>query len=325
MSQVKEIQRDAIGVTTLHFYDVARQRPVWVELWYPAASVDNLDHSDDPMYVHPHEARGAPLAHLNKPCPLIVMSHGHQGSRRDRSWLADLLVKDGYIVASVEHFGGSGSTYNPLLNLRFWDRPKDITFAIDHLLQDPNWGDQIDLEKVGFIGYSLGGMTGLSLAGAVAKNAKELAIRECQERLKIDPKVLQQVDFHESELDYSDRRIRSMVLICPALFAFPPESLRKIKVPIGLIATVGDEVLPHKEHAYFLIQNSGIKRLKVMRKEISHHSFTNRLTEVGKQMVKAFHRESPCCPREKVHREAGAFITEFFKETLLIYPEGLKN
>lgn len=89
------------------------------------------------------------------------MSHGHRGDRRERSWLAEHLAKNGFLVAAVEHYGNTFSNYNPLISIRFWERPVDVSFSIDQLLADPFLKNRIDAARIGFVGYSMGGMTGL--------------------------------------------------------------------------------------------------------------------------------------------------------------------
>lgn len=317
-AQKIQITSDAIGVRTLRYEDGGRKRPVVIELWYPTnRSGISLDAPTDIVWIHPKEARNVPLLERDSPYPLIVMSHGHRGDRRERSWLADLLVRQGYVVAAVEHFGNTWNEYNPLVSLRFWERAKDVSFALDRLFDEPFLEGAIDANRVGFVGYSLGGMTGLALAGAQAKNAREIVLYQQGQIKEVSPEAIAAIDFSEADKDYKEPRIRSMLLLCPAIFIYPPESLSQIKIPIGLVAAINDEVLPHKEHAYQIIKHLVPYKLKVMRKEISHYAFLNRITEAGHKILqKAVRSDPPSCDRTALHSEVGAFCIEFFKETL---------
>jgi predicted dienelactone hydrolase len=310
---------EAIGVRTFRFIDQNRNRPVAVELWYPVSSSFPVsDESADAVWIHPREARDAPLPSGSR-FPLILMSHGHKGDRRERSWLADTLVRQGYIVAAVEHFGNTWNQYNALLSMCFWERARDVSFTLDALLGDPSLAKILDPAKVGFVGYSLGGMTGLALAGAVAKNTRELARQKSQALAgeAVPPEAIGLFDFDAAERSYKEPRIHSMLLICPANFLYPPESLRQITIPVGLVAAINDEVLPYKEHAYQIIKHLVPHKLKLMRKEISHYTFLNRVTEAGRKILdKAIQNDPPCCDKASVHREVGIFAVEFFKETL---------
>lgn len=303
-----------IGVRTLQYTDVKRNRPVAVELWYPTSDLAPLDEPQDGAWVHPKEVRNAALA--SGKYPLIVMSHGHGGDRRDRSWLADYLVHNGFIVASVEHHGNSWRTYNPLLSLRFWERARDISFALTNLLQEEALQHAIHPKRIGFVGYSLGGMTGLALGGAKAENVKEVVTVQTANVEGMNPEVLEQIDFADAQGSFADTRIKAMVLFAPAAFVFPPHALKAIKIPTALVASRNDEVLPFKEHAFKVIQYLGPKKLKLFH-DASHHVFLNRASPMQGEAIRADIR-TPSIEqaRKKLHAEIGLFVVSFFKEQL---------
>jgi len=309
------VKAEAIGVRTLHYYDKTRGRPVLVELWYPSEATDAaLDVPVDQVWQHPKEVRGAPVFSQDAKYPLILMSHGHRGDRRERSWLADLLVRHGFIVAAVEHHGNVWMQYSPVASLRFWDRAKDISFALNCLLDDSLCKNFLDPQRIGFVGYSLGGMTGLALAGAQVKNTKELVEQKQGSFNELAPEIIEQVDFEEGDKNYREPRIRSMMLICPATFVYSSEALRAIKIPIGLIASVDDEILPYKEHAYRLIRNIPLHKVKLLRKKISHYAFLNHMTEYGRKLFQK--KVESASEWTTTHKETGAFALKFFRETL---------
>lgn len=302
-----------IGVHTFEYADANRNnRPVVVEVWYPTFESGPYDTPEDPIWVHPKEIRDViPSAGKH---PMIMMSHGYRGDRRDRSWLAEYLVSQGYIVASVEHHGNAWRSYNPLLSMRFWDRSKDISFAISRLLKESFLKRKIDRRRIGFIGYSLGGLTGLALAGAKAKNVKSVIKKLKDSVQEVDDTTFERLDFKEAYGSYYDRRIKAMVLLSPAVFVFPSESLEKIRVPVALVASEKDEVLPHKEHGYKLIRSLGNAKLKILR-NASHYVFLNRVSDIGKDFIRPeMQTEAIQMDRLKVHKEVGEFVVNFFKE-----------
>lgn len=304
-----------IGVHTEKFEDTKRNRPVLVEIWYPTDRAAPVDQPDDPVWEHPREIRDAPPA--NGKYPLIMMSHGHGGDRRDRTWLVEYLVKSGYIVASVEHYGNSWRSYNPLLSLRFWERARDVSFAISSLLNDPYFKHQIDTDRIGFVGYSLGGMTGLALGGAKAQNVKEIVVKQQESFKEIDPELVKQVDFTDAHGSFADKRIKALVLLSPAAFVFPDKSFKSIKVPVALVASEGDEVLPFQEHAFKVIKHLVPARLKLLKDRVSHYVFLNRVSDVGKEVIRdEIQTEVIQADRVTVHKEVGDFVTSFFKEHL---------
>jgi predicted dienelactone hydrolase len=307
----------AIGVRTLTYQDSLRERPIVVELWYPSDAEMPLDQTIDSVWIHPKEMRDVPCAQIVEKFPLIMMSHGYGGERRDRSWLADHLVRHGFIVASLDHYGNTASTFNIISTLKFWDRGRDVSFAIDRLLEEPFLKSRVDARRIGFIGYSLGGMTGLGLAGAQAEAIEQVLNEMMKKYSEIQPDMLTQFDFKEAGKSLKDERIQAMMLICPASFIYSPKSLKKISIPIGLVVAPHDEVLPFKEHAELIIEHVVPAKLKIMQKETSHYAFLNRVSEEGKKFLKKhFYRDSPGYDRQVIHQEVGLFAVDFFKESL---------
>lgn len=306
----------SLGVQTIEYKDETRNRPVTVEIWYPTEQTEPTDTPSDSVWIHPQEIRNASISSEQPKYPLLLMSHGHRGDRRERSWLANSLAKEGYIIAAVDHYGDTRSTFNPLISLRFWERPLDLSFVLNQILKDPSIQNRINPDQIGFIGYSLGGMTGLGLAGAKAKNVPETVLQSIKSQREITPKMIAQIDFSKSEHSYLEPRIKAMLLICPATFVYSPENLKTITIPIGLIATLDDEVLPHKYHSHQIIKYAIPRKLKIMRKA-SHYSFLNRISETGKKFFQQHAQtDSPTYDRATIHKEVSLFAIDFFKETL---------
>ncbi len=308
---------EAIGVKTFSYQDTSRNRPVVVEFWYPTDEQDiRIEENSGSVWVHPKEARNVSLSSQKSRYPLILMSHGHRGDRRERTWLVDALVRQGFVVASVDHYGSAWHQFHPLASLCFWDRAKDVTFALSKVLEEKELSGYIDQDKIGFIGYSMGGMTGLALAGAQADHAKEVALAQLKGLGQFSPEVLETIDFSEAEKNYREPRIRSMLLICPATFVYRPEGLKGIQIPVGLIASVDDELLPHEEHAMKVIQSLQRLKTKLMKNRISHYAFLNRMTEKGFEILQKGVSKSDTSNWGSIHKEAADFSVRFFQETL---------
>ena len=77
------------GYRSLRLEDVARSRPVALDVWYPTSS--------DPERAHDYGlgagrvVEDAPAA--SGPLPAIVLSHGAFGSARNYSWIAEHLAR----------------------------------------------------------------------------------------------------------------------------------------------------------------------------------------------------------------------------------------
>jgi predicted dienelactone hydrolase len=314
LSKPSPLTAEHIGVRTLKFLDEDRNRPVIVELWYPTDQTGEWV-EEESVWIHPKELRNSPLSTLRDRYPLIVMSHGHRGDRRERTWLAEHLAKKGFAVAAVEHYGNTFANYNPLISLRFWERPLDISFALDRLFEEPFLKERLDPSKIGFVGYSLGGMTGLALGGAIAHNVKEIVLGQQAENKEVTSDIVSQIDFSPSEREYAEPRIKAMLLICPATYVYSQQTLKKIKIPTALVASVDDEVLPHQEHALRILRCLNSTKSQLMKKKTSHYSFLNRVSDLGKRTLhKNAHNDPPGCDRLLLHNEVGCFAAKFFQE-----------
>jgi predicted dienelactone hydrolase len=100
--------------------------------------------------------------------PLVMISHGTGGSRFSLEWLAQSLVKSGFVVAAVDHWGNTYNNKIPLQFFEIWQRPQDISFVITKLLSDRDLNKIIDSHKIGAAGFSAGGYAVIALAGGVA-------------------------------------------------------------------------------------------------------------------------------------------------------------
>ena len=145
--------------------DEGGPRPIHVSLWYPT--------SDQAAPVVVGENRvfyGVPAIRDAVPAPggraLVVLSHGYGGSWRNLSWLADSLVRQGYIVASPDHSGTTTFDRDPAQATRLWERPRDLKRVIDALAADASLAGTVDAKRIAAIGHSLGGWTVTALAGA---------------------------------------------------------------------------------------------------------------------------------------------------------------
>ena len=135
---------------------------------------------------------GAPLAREN--FPLLIASHGNTvSSAKNMPDTLETLASHGYVVASIEHTGNDDAWYqanfinslglplgpNPGLGQSFPDlirqRSKDVRFVIDAMLQGVvdqqtgiSFSRRIDPDKIGVLGYSLGGETSLATVAGIS-------------------------------------------------------------------------------------------------------------------------------------------------------------
>jgi predicted dienelactone hydrolase len=210
-----------VGTSLVHWRDAHREEPftedasdtreLMVQLWYPALT--DKRHRLAPYFDHP-ELRAGPLAdslglptfttaHLDAfrshsyldaqvrtgdgPWPVIVFSHGLEGTRAQNTTLMESLASEGYVVAAVDHTFDSFLTIFPdgrqadfrsdvpsglsddaWLSLRgghLETRVADASFVLDQLTalsredSASRFAGKLDLEAVGIVGHSFGGAT----------------------------------------------------------------------------------------------------------------------------------------------------------------------
>lgn len=150
--------------------NVIYNRDLPVEIWYPASLANGQEPGGsyevitrNPEVIatlYGQAVRDAEPDASGGPYPLVIISHGHPGNRFLMSHSAESLASKGYVVASIDH---TDSTYESSQNFQstLYNRPTDQRHVIDTLASlagsDELFGDMIDGDNVGVIGYSMGG------------------------------------------------------------------------------------------------------------------------------------------------------------------------
>lgn len=314
------LQPQKTGITTLNYYDESRNRPIVTELWYP---VDPHIPAKSPtgFWLRCDEARDAPLSNKKAKYPLIVMSHGSGGDRYNMSWLAEVLASNGYIVAAMDHFGNTWNNKIPEAYICPWERPKDITYVLDQLLTTSSFHDRIDEKKIGFAGYSLGGATGIWIAGAEAatldiNEAKENTLHDLGGEFSRD--IVDKIDFNNATGSYRDGRISAVFLMAPALgWMFEENSLKKIDLPVFIVAPENDQIVPTEKNAKVFASKIAKSILKILPGEATHYVFLTRATTVGKRFLEPRYCMDPeSIDRKKLHDEIAEKSVLFFDDHL---------
>ncbi|MEL7430961.1 MAG: hypothetical protein AAGI90_00315 [Chlamydiota bacterium] len=315
----------SMGATTLELFDEERNHPVVVEIWYPTdpqePAVLTTEEQEHWKYVwiYPQEVREAPISSAKESYPLLMMSHGNCGCRLEQSWFAEEMVKRGYIVASVDHFGNTCFENDRTYICRSWERPMDVRFALDALLDSPIFREKIDIDRMGFCGYSLGGMTGLFLAGGLVKDVKQelSAISLGNVPKFLVDKVLESVDWDKTLASFKDDRIKSYFLLAPAASIFSPDSLENISAPVHIVYTLGDRTLPPESHAIYVKEKIQHADLTLVDDKAGHFVFLNEVSDSGKKVLpKWIYEEDPSVDRRKIFSAVANEAEEFFTKTL---------
>ncbi len=335
---------EAIGLIRKAFKDPVRKswsgneaRPLTTYIWYAASPgvkmVEIGIPPSRPVFIGGYAARDAELAPTQTKKTLIIMSHGTGGAGMQMMWLGRELAAQGYIVAAVDHHGNTAAEENfDARGFRLpWERALDMSAVIDHVLADPVFGPNIDPNRIGAVGLSLGGYTVTALAGAMsdfalfdvfcASSSRDAtchgqseypgASADFEKLRKTDPRIDISLAGHGKP--FRDERVQAVVALAPALAqAFTDDSLKNINTPMLIISGSADKIAPTRTNASRLAEMIPDAELY----EISgagHYVFLNTCNKRGKKYVPIC-KDGDGIGRGQIHAEAVKQVSEFFAD-----------
>jgi predicted dienelactone hydrolase len=316
---------EKVGVTALLVTDTKRQRPLDVQVWYPASPEAVETRQAYERAFQGWAASDGPY-HEGPKRPLILLSHGTRGANLNQSWLAEALAANGYIVAAPTHYGDTRLKNSPEATVRAWERPQDLSFALTSLLADSTWGPRIDVARVGAAGHSSGGYTVLALAGA-RYNPFQMdaycrgpqAGPDCRFAMQAN---FASIDFTHAGDSYRDERVRAVVAFAPAIGpGMTDESLRAIATPVLIIAARDDEVLPFEQHAARYAREVPAAVLQAL-PEGGHMVFMPECNVVG--WVFTWLNPFDICGREHPNVDRGAAHRQMIRDALKFFGDKLR-
>ncbi|MFF2526853.1 alpha/beta hydrolase family protein [Streptomyces liangshanensis] len=209
---------------------------------------------------HPRPVRlylWEPRRPVAEPAPLVVVSHGTGGSGSDMEWMVRPLTEAGFRVAALDHHGNNFvDGYEPEGFLHVWERPLDVSLALDVLAREQPLG------PVGVAGFSLGGYTAAALAGArvdpeilwgVLTGAVPVpeipefpgALEALRKKYPEDESSRRVVEGAGGDL--SDPRVRAVFQVAPGVGGFvTPASLATVRVPVEIRWGGADTICPYE-------------------------------------------------------------------------------
>lgn len=242
-----------VGSSTIPVFSSARNTNLNVTIWYPAkgGGVTALS-SDDRVFEGTPALKDAAIRPGR--LPLVLLSHGSGSSMAGMAWIAVKLASEGFIVAGTNHPGTTSGYSTPEDTPKIWERTNDLSTIATALTTDSRWKEAIEKDRIGVLGFSLGGSAALEISGAradldaYARYCDEYAtMMDCQwfaggrgyvdnEPVSVPKLDLRSIDKARFEQQNRDPRIRSAVLVDPGLaLAFQPDSLKAIDIPLTFI------------------------------------------------------------------------------------------
>lgn len=223
-------------------------KPLEISIWYPSPSmVQPVSMGPTTMNVAVNgTAQGKAL-------PLVVISHGHASSSLSHYDTAIALADAGFVVAAVSHAGDNYADQSRSTDVM--DRPRQISRVIDHMLSAWEGHTLIDPTRVGMYGYSAGGFTALVNIGGVPDFTTVGPVCR-QYPADFVCKLLAKGGGNtappaaSANAPAADFRIKAAVVAAPAVgFAFAPDGLRNVKVPVQLWSAENDALVPQARYA----------------------------------------------------------------------------
>lgn len=182
--------------------------------------------------------------------PLVILSHGHPGSRYLMSHLGENLASKGYVVVSIDH---TDSTYEgePLFASTLYHRPFDQVFVLNEIARLSASGSghflsaHVDVQRTGIVGYSMGGYGVVNTIGGGYSDAAVASPGGPPNRLLGD-RGASNPAYRTSR----DPRIKAAIAIGPWGMQrgyWDAEGLKGISTPVLFVAGSADDVSGYEQ------------------------------------------------------------------------------
>lgn len=305
-----------VGFETIQIPD-ANGKPIPAGVWYPT----HVQPKPTTMLsiILMDVARNAPIS--GNDLPLIIISHGNGGGPASHADLALALANAGYVVVAPMHSGDNYADQSAVGSITWLtQRNEEIHTAIDYMLDNWEYHDHIDPERIGAYGLSAGGFTVLTAVGG--QPDLRIIAKHCAESPEIVCDLLQSVNSPLLNADSAtmendslpDLRIKAAVVAAPGLgFTFVPHGLDNVHVPIQLWSAEDDINVPYATNTKLVREALGSLVEFHSVPGAGHLSF---LTPCSFLAPSAICSDEGQFDRKAFHTDMNASIIMFFKEKM---------
>ena len=254
--------------------------------------------------------------------PLVLISHGTQGSAASHYDTALALAEQGFVAVALTHTGDNYMDQSYAGNRKnLIERPRQASVVLSYMFTVWEKRDHLDPTRIGMFGFSLGGFTTLVEAGGVPdlRRMQELCTTrptapEClfiQQRNgdQLSPAVVAPAWTHDS-------RVKAAVVAAPAVsYLFGPGSLMGVRIPIQLWRASNDDQVPDEWNTAVIR-----KELPVPPEEHvvagGHYAFLPPCGDALAKQAPQICADAPNFNRAAFHREFNREVVAFFRKAL---------
>ncbi|MEP3244174.1 MAG: hypothetical protein ABJN40_17990 [Sneathiella sp.] len=305
-----------------------RAEPLDLHIWYPAQQESNIDILGKNAVFKGITVQRNAIPKSGKH-PLVLLSHGSGGNAVNIGWIAAELADQDMVVIATNHPGSTSRHSTPFETTKIWQRPQDLSAIVDHVQKAGLGTLQIDSDRLAAVGFSLGGHTVLSLAGAQVSLQKysEYCKRypymfDCQWFASggVDFASLNAAHFNQSNID---TRFKAVIAIDPGLSqAFNFGSIQEISVPVKLLNLGVNDQVPAAINASGILPYFNKASLQNI-EQATHFSFLGECTKIGESILKSENEEALCSEvgertRSDIHTELKSVISSFLIKHLAV-------
>lgn len=282
-------------------------------IWYPIAGAET------PWQAGPFPVAAtlnAPIAN-DKKFPVVLLSHGSGGTPLGHRELAASLARSGLVVVAPIHVGDAAG--HPRLKPQarvLIARPRQAKEALAAMLADEGFSGAVDSSRMGMIGYSAGGYTGLILSGA--KPDFQLASAYCAGKGRGDTGSCGRADKPVPEAgklvaDWqppTESRLKALVLMDPLAVLFDRAGLAGVNLPMMLLRPEDDAYLKASHNALALSRDLP-SRPELVVVPGQHFIFIDPCPAMLENEVPLICRDDAGIDRAAVHRKLEIDIAKF--------------
>jgi predicted dienelactone hydrolase len=306
----------AVGSQQLSVPD-PQGKPLSVAVWFPTVGIPI------PVVFGPYQQMVVPAATISGAgLPLVLISHGTNGSDASHYDTALALASEGFVVVALTHSGDNYLDRSYAGNEKdLTDRPRQVrAVVLTYMLKTWTPHDHLDPARIGMLGFSLGGFTTLVTSGAVPDVSR---LRQLCDKRPTAPECLFIKQRNGNQLSppilapawVHDRRVKAAVVAAPAVsYLFGPGSLNSVKIPIQLWRAANDDQVPDEWNTALLRSELPTSPEEHVVAGAGHFAFLPPCSQALAKQAPQICTDAPGFDRYAFHREFNRAVVVFFKK-----------